>query len=68
LYNWSSTRIELASGFGLGVKLKPPDNEIHQVLPDVKNHIARQGANMVWRLPAVIISPQTARVLLTIHQ
>src|SRR5262245_28085514 len=38
LYICGGARIEL------GFELKPSDHEIHQVMPTLKHHIARQGA------------------------
>lgn len=39
------TRIGL--GFELVFKLKPPDHEIHQVLPTLKDHITCERPNIV---------------------
>jgi hypothetical protein len=41
IVNLGSARIEL------GVELKPPEHEIHQVRPTLKHHIARQGTNII---------------------
>lgn len=33
--------------FEFGFEIKPPDHEIHHVMPTFKDHIARQGANII---------------------
>ena len=36
---------QLVSTYGL--ELKPPDHEIHQVMPTLKHHITRQGTHIL---------------------